>query len=282
VASAGALGRERSVIVGQRRWQLRLEPTDVLLENTDRQMPALTFGIAMLVTLLVAALAGILASARGRAMDQVDRATAALRDDIRRREAVEVRLRERENDLRHLALHDPLTGLANRVLFHERAEHAIATHKRSAATLAVIFIDLDGFKQINDTLGHHAGDTVLAEVAERLRRCVRDGDTVGRLGGDEFAVLAEQVGIVDDVVAVADRIIHALGQPFEIDGRVHHIAASAGVALDEQDTTADTIIGRADKAMYVAKAAGKGHYVLAADSGITTDIQPAPVGGSAR
>jgi diguanylate cyclase (GGDEF)-like protein len=111
---------------------------------------------------------------------------------------------------------------------------------------------------------------------------VRDGDTVGRLGGDEFAVLAEQVGIVDDVVAVADRIIHALGQPFEIDGRVHHIAASAGVALDEQDTTADTIIGRADKAMYVAKAAGKGHYVLAADSGITTDIQPAPVGGSAR
>ena len=286
-SQAGDLSRQRSVIVGQRRWQLRLEPTDALLGRMDRRMPTITFGIAMLVTLLVAALAGILAGARGRAMDRVDRATAALRDDIRRREAVEVQLRERENDLRHLALHDPLTGLANRVLFHERAEHAIATHKRSAATLAVIFIDLDGFKRINDTLGHSAGDTVLSEVSARLLRCVRDGDTVGRLGGDEFAVLAEQVGTIADVVTVADRIIHALAQPFDIDGRFHHIAASAGIAMDERDTTADAIIDRADKAMYVAKAAGKGHYVIASDIATATitepsPLEPAPAGTSTR
>ena len=226
--------------------------------------------------MLVAAMAGTLAGARDRAMDAVDHATAALRDDIRRREAVEVQLRERENDLRHLALHDPLTGLANRTLFHERADHAIATHSRGVMTLAVIFIDLDGFKKINDTLGHGAGDTVLIEVAARLRRCGRAGDTVGRFGGDEFAVLTEQVGTIDDATVVADRIIHALNQPFDIDGRAHHISASAGVALYEQDTSADTVIRSADKAMYLAKAAGKGRYIVAPDTDTTNDIRESP------
>ena len=263
---SGALSRERTVIVGQRRWQLRLEPTNALLVRTDRRMPAIAFGIATLITLLVAAMAGILVSARDRAMDAVDRATAALRDDIRRREATEVELREREGDLRHLALHDPLTGLPNRTLFYERAAHAIATHARSATTFAVTYIDLDGFKQINDTLGHSAGDALLNEVAARLRQCVRAGDTVSRLGGDEFAVLAEQVGTIDDATIVADRIIRALKQPFEIDGRPHQIGASAGVALHEQGTSAEMTIRSADKAMYDAKAAGKGHYVVASQT----------------
>ncbi|GIF22382.1 diguanylate cyclase (GGDEF)-like protein [Actinoplanes tereljensis] len=271
---AGALGRERNVIVGQREWQLRLAPTEELLMDTDRRMPALTFGVGMLMTLLVAAMAGILVGARVRAMNAVDRATAALREDIRRREAIEVQLRERENDLRRLALHDPLTGLANRTLFGERTEHAIATHKRGTTTFAVIFVDLDGFKQINDTLGHSAGDTVLNEVAARLRRCVRLGDTVSRFGGDEFAVLAEQVATIDDTTTVADRIIHALEQPFEIADRVQHISASAGVALYEQDMSVDMIIQRADRAMYAAKAAGKGRYVVASEhdpAGAATD-----------
>jgi diguanylate cyclase (GGDEF)-like protein len=265
-AGTGALDRRRGVIVGQRHWQLQLEPTGTLLMATDRRMPVITFAIATLITLLVAAMAGILADARDRARDAVDHATAALRDDIRRREAIEVQLRERENDLQHLALHDPLTGLANRTLFHERSHHAIATHSRGAMTLAVIFIDLDGFKQINDTLGHSAGDTVLIEVAARLRHCVRAGDTVGRFGGDEFAVLTEQVGTIDDATVVAERIIHALEQPFDVNGHAHHISASAGLALYEQNTSADAIIDSADKAMYVAKAAGKGRYALAPDN----------------
>jgi diguanylate cyclase (GGDEF)-like protein len=236
------------------------------------------------MTLLVAGMAGILVGARDRAMNAVDRATAALRHDIRRREATELQLRERENDLRHLALHDPLTGLANRALFCERADHAIATHHRGTTTTAVLFIDLDGFKQINDTLGHGAGDIVLNEVAARLQNCVRIGDTVARFGGDEFAVLAEQITTIDDATIIADRIIHALQQPFDIDGSVHHISASAGVALSEPGENTDSIIRNADQAMYTAKQAGKGRYVLASNTVATNDIQemsrePMPVCG---
>jgi diguanylate cyclase (GGDEF)-like protein len=261
---AGSLTRERTILVGQRRWHLRLAPTDATLATTNRRMPALTLGITILITMLVAAMAGILAGARNRAMGQVDRATAALRDDIRRRETVELQLRERENELRHLALHDPLTGLANRNLFHERVEHAIATHSRGVTTPMVLFIDLDGFKQINDSLGHSAGDTVLTEAAARLRECMRVGDTVSRFGGDEFAVLAEQITTVDEAEIIADRILRALQRPIDVDGMAHHITASIGVALHQpDDSTADTIIHNADKAMYAAKAAGKDHYVIA-------------------
>jgi diguanylate cyclase (GGDEF)-like protein len=262
-ARAGRLSRERTIMVGQRRWQLTLEPTGTLMAAADRRMPALILGIAVLITLLVAAVTAVLAGSRNRAMNKVDQATAALRDDIRRREATEVQLRERENELRHLALHDPLTGLANRTLFQERVEHAIATHSRGDATLAVLFVDLDGFKQINDNRGHGAGDSVLAEVAARLQDCVRGGDTVGRFGGDEFAVLAEHVAGVDDVTIVADRIVRALQRPFDVDGRPCHITASAGVAVYAPGTDANAIIRRADEAMYTAKTAGKNHYVVA-------------------
>ncbi|GAA2672848.1 hypothetical protein Apa02nite_042100 [Actinoplanes palleronii] len=278
---AGALRRERNVVVGQRQWQLHLAPTDAFLMNTDRRMPALAFVVGTLMTLLVAAMAGVLVGARVRAMNAVDRATTALREDIRRREAVEAQLREREDDLRQLALHDPLTGLANRILFGERADHAIATHSRGATTFAVMFIDLDGFKQINDTLGHGAGDAVLNEVADRLRRCVRLGDTVGRFGGDEFAVLAEQVTTIDDATIVADRIIRALEQPFVINDQAHRISASAGVALHKQDMSVAMIIQTADRAMYVAKAAGKGRYVVAPGRGPADEpATPPPIRGS--
>ena len=270
------LSRHRTVVVGQRRWQLDLTPTDTLLANTERRRPKVALGITALITLLVAAMAGILASARNRAMDKVDHATVTLRDDIRRREAVEVQLRERENQLRHLALHDPLTGLANRTLFRERAEHAIATHSRGGTTLAVLFIDLDGFKQINDSHGHGAGDAVLTEVAVRLRDCVRIGDTVGRFGGDEFAVLAEQITTVDDATVVADRIIRALQRPFDISGRDNHITASVGVALHDDDTAADATIRSADEAMYTAKTAGKNHYAIAPRSEVVREVA-APV-----
>jgi diguanylate cyclase (GGDEF)-like protein len=127
----------------------------------------------------------------------------------------------------------------------------------------VLYIDLDGFKQINDNHGHATGDAVLTEVAVRLRDCVRTGDTAARFGGDEFAVLTEQVTTIDDATIVADRIIGALQHPITVDGRVHHITASAGVALHEQHTSADTTIRTADKAMYTAKTTGKNHYTIA-------------------
>lgn len=273
----GPLSRERTIIVGQRRWQLQLEPTNALLVSADWQMPALALGITLLITLLMATMTGILAGARNRAMDKVDQATAALRDDIRRRKTLEVQLRQRESDLRQLALHDPLTGLANRTLFRENVNHAIATHSHSTSTLAVLFIDLDGFKQINDKHGHSAGDAVLTEVAARLRDCVRTGDTVARFGGDEFAVLVEQVTTVDDATIVADHIIGAVQRPFNVDGLTHHISASAGVALYDYDASADAIIHSADEAMYTAKTGGKNHYAIADPNNLGDPVTPEAV-----
>jgi diguanylate cyclase (GGDEF)-like protein len=261
---AGRLDRERMITVGRHDWQLRVYPTDALMTSTDRRRPTVALGLGVLVTLLLTALVGVLAGARNRAMTEVDRATAALREDIERRRVIEARLREREGELKRLAFHDPLTGLANRTLFYERVEHALATHSRSTATMAVLYIDLDGFKQINDNLGHTVGDAVLIEVAVRLRRCVRDSDTVARFGGDEFAALFEDISAPDDAETVADRVVRAIQSPFDIDGHTCHITASVGVALRQPgDPTADTILRDADNAMYVAKASGKGCFIIA-------------------
>ena len=256
----GELEETRSVTVGQRTWSVRVQPTAALLSATDRYVPMVAGGIGLLLTVLIA----FLANGRRRALSKVDEATAALRLDIEHRKTVEARLRQRENELRHLAMHDPLTGLVNRTLLNERLEHAIATHNRTASSLAVLFIDLDGFKGINDALGHGAGDAVLIETAARLRQCARDSDTVARLGGDEFAILAELLAAPDDIEIIADRVVRAMQIPFSIDGRLAAISCSVGVAVHRQDGEhADDLLRSADTAMYAAKAAGKDRYTLA-------------------
>ena len=177
------------------------------------------------------------------------------------------------DELRHQALHDPLTGLANRALFTDRLEHALTLRRYDGPALAVLFCDLDGFKTVNDELGHHAGDTLLCVVADRLRACLRSGDTVARLGGDEFAVLLEGT---HDPMFVAGRLVEAVGQPCVVDGagapaRVTlsvgvALAAAAGERLGGAEAPADTmgrLLRRADTAMYLAKASGKGRAVLA-------------------
>nr|BFE55958.1 hypothetical protein GCM10020063_004840 [Dactylosporangium thailandense] len=187
---------------------------------------------------------------------------------VARREETEARLRAREAELRHLALHDPLTGLANRTLFCERVEHAFDTHQRAGQAFAVLFVDLDGFKPVNDRLGHNAGDAVLRQVAERLRRAVRSADTVARLGGDELAILVEQLAAPADVSIAARRVIAAVGRPLEPVGGVPaeaaelSVSASVGVALSGDAVGADDIPRRADAAMYAAKTSGKGRYVI--------------------
>ena len=196
----------------------------------------------------------------------MDQATAALLVDIEQRKQTEALLRDRESELRHLAFHDPLTGLANRAMFHERAGQAIIRHQDSNATLAVLFVDLDNFKQVNDVLGHGAGDTVLSEVAQRLRNSVRGGDIIARLGGDEFGVLAQGVSDAQQAVLIADRIIQALAAPIDIEGTPTTVTGSVGIALHQPgQASVDDLLRRADDAMYAAKAAGKGQYVLAAD-----------------
>ena len=166
--------------------------------------------------------------------------------------------RRAERDVVRLAHHDPLTGVANRLLLRERAEQALAGWRRDGEGFAVLCIDLDRFKPVNDTLGHPTGDALLVEVAGRLRDCVREVDTVARLGGDEFVVL--QLGAVadEDVTPLAKRILQAVSAPYQINGNHVAVGASIGVALAPRDgDTADTLLGNADLALYRVKADGR-------------------------
>ena len=167
-----------------------------------------------------------------------------------------------EEELRHLALHDPLTRLANRTLFSDHVEHALARNRRTATRPhAVLIVDLDGFKTINDSLGHAAGDEVLVELAERLRTRVRPGDTAARLGGDEFGVLLENSS-EEDASVVASRILDAISGPIEVHGKDVVITGSVGIALSEDGQNAEALMRNADVAMYSAKSAGKGRFQI--------------------
>jgi diguanylate cyclase (GGDEF)-like protein/PAS domain S-box-containing protein len=168
-----------------------------------------------------------------------------------------------ERQLRHLAFHDALSQLPNRALFLDRLEQALARAQRHARSVAVLFLDLDNFKMVNDSLGHHAGDALLQEVATRLRTCLRTEDTAARLGGDEFAVLLEEVTDPNEVVAVAERILSALRSPVDIAGRAVTIGVSIGIELSTPaDERGDELLRRADLALYRAKADGKGGYAV--------------------
>jgi diguanylate cyclase (GGDEF)-like protein len=163
-----------------------------------------------------------------------------------------------------LALHDVLTGLPNRLLFDQRLEHASLRARRRHANSAVLFADLDGFKAVNDTYGHRAGDELLVAVAERLTSLMRPGDTLARVAGDEFVCLCEDVNDVKDAQLLADRICAAFTRPFSLDSAVITISASVGIAYagPSEEISAD-LMSTADAAMYQAKQAGGGtHKVI--------------------
>ncbi|WP_107852545.1 diguanylate cyclase domain-containing protein [Oceanimonas marisflavi] len=156
------------------------------------------------------------------------------------------------------AHHDPLTGLPSRTLLMDRLEHALDHAGRVRAPVAVLYLDLDGFKPVNDTLGHAAGDVLLQAVAQRLLNCVRTEDTVARLGGDEFVIVLEHLERAGEADMVAGRVLHALQQPFAIAGQPAHISASLGVSLYPQDgTDAGNLLQYADAAMYRDKQEGR-------------------------
>lgn len=183
--------------------------------------------------------------------------------------------------LAHQATHDALTGLPNRTLFLERLEHALLRVPRSDQTHAVLFIDLDGFKAINDTFGHDAGDRVLVGAAERFHACVHAGDTVARLGGDEFVILLEDSEDSDAVCLVAERLGSALMRPFLMSEGAVMVTASIGISLSTSpEVQPEDLLRCADLAMYQAKAAGTAAYKIyhsPIHPSASDMAQPAPV-----
>jgi diguanylate cyclase (GGDEF)-like protein/PAS domain S-box-containing protein len=165
------------------------------------------------------------------------------------------------DELRHQALHDTLTGLANRALLGDRVGHALARRSDGPGLVAVLFIDLDDFKTVNDSLGHGVGDHLLVLVADRLRSCLRTADTAARLGGDEFAILLDEPDTEDQVIVVADRLLGILQQPFDVDGHEIVVSASIGIAVDPaRAASAELLLRNADAAMYRAQQRGKGRW----------------------
>lgn len=170
-------------------------------------------------------------------------------------------LKEHEQRLEQLAHYDALTGLANRVLLAERLKLALSFSKRTQKIMAVCYLDLDGFKPINDNLGHQAGDHVLIEIAQRLNSSIRDCDTVCRLGGDEFVLVLPGLTAVEEAVVSVERVLKAIAKPLVIDNQISYVTASIGVSLFPRDSDHDkTLLMLADQAMYQAKHCGKNKY----------------------
>jgi diguanylate cyclase (GGDEF)-like protein/PAS domain S-box-containing protein len=167
-----------------------------------------------------------------------------------------------EEEIHYLAYHDPLTHLPNRMLFRDRVQQAIAQAQRTHAKLAVMFIDLDGFKAVNDMHGHNNGDCLLESVAERIRLCVRSGDTVARLGGDEFTVLLRDVKDMESIEGVAQKLLDIAVQPYALDSETPAtVSFSVGISVYPEDGESfDALLSRADQAMYKAKQGGKNRY----------------------
>jgi diguanylate cyclase (GGDEF)-like protein len=173
--------------------------------------------------------------------------------------------KQAEAALEHQALHDALTDLPNRVLLHDRLQHAIRAAQRNGTAVALLVMDLDRFKEVNDTFGHHTGDQLLKLLGDRLGSVLRGSDTIARLGGDEFAVLLP-TATVDDATQIAERLLEMLEEPFNLSGLQLEIDASIGIALaPDHGSDADTLMRRADVAMYVAKRGNSGHALYTAE-----------------
>ncbi|NJM62408.1 MAG: diguanylate cyclase, partial [Oscillatoriales cyanobacterium RU_3_3] len=181
--------------------------------------------------------------------------------DITERKRLEEALKQKNAELSHQAYHDVLTGLPNRQMFYERLNQSLEKASVNDELVALLFLDLDGFKLINDTLGHTAGDLLLKAVADRLKKCLRGSDTISRLGGDEFTVILPGIPGKSDAAKVAEKIRDAIVQPFVLEENTVSITTSIGISFYPLDATKpDVLIKNADGAMYRAKEFGKNQY----------------------
>jgi diguanylate cyclase (GGDEF)-like protein len=232
------------------------------VEETQRMIWLIVFGVLAVLYLLQ-----LMVVQRGQRIlrQQADELAAANRDlDLR----VQARTRQLQSEIverrnaeerfEHLAHHDPLTGLPNRLMFAEQLRHSLGLAERARRSLAVLFIDLDRFKEVNDSYGHAVGDELLVAATRRLVSHLRAGDTLARLGGDEFVCIVEDVRDAHEAGVVADKLIELLSQPFELAEQEIFVAASVGICLYPDDgTDVDTLVRNADTAMYQAKAGGR-------------------------
>jgi diguanylate cyclase (GGDEF)-like protein len=177
--------------------------------------------------------------------------------------------------LQRAALHDPLTDLPNRRLLYDRLEHALAGAERTGAAVAVLFIDIDGFKRVNDVHGHEIGDQLLLQIAQRFQACIRGTDTLARLGGDEFVVVLEHVTDAEEPHSTAQRLSATLGSAFQFGPVSVEISASIGIALSTTGAQR-SLLHAADSAMYIAKTAGPGRIVTSQSDPTTRTPHPAP------
>ncbi len=227
-------------------------PTDV---------PLLGAGSVAIFLLVIARMAGLVHHIEAQVV-LLDEQHRALKDTISEKAALAERLQ-------HQAFHDSLTGLPNRALFRDRVRHALERSRRNLGRPALLFIDLDEFKEINDALGHEAGDRVLAEVGRRMRLGLRASDTVARLGGDEFAILIEDAQDADDVAETVARVHHSLADSISVSGASVLVRASVGVALGELNNDVDDLLRNADAAMYQAKRDSRPRGAVGADGPAT-------------
>jgi len=177
-------------------------------------------------------------------------------------------LKRGELNLQHMATHDPLTGLPNRYLMTDRLSQTLALAARSGSIFAVLFLDVDGFKAINDARGHEYGDLVLRELGEKLVRTVRASDTVARIGGDEFVIILEALAHREDAAAVADKIVRGVAKPFTL--RRHRVSTTVSVGISvypDNGSDPEVLLGSADYAMYLAKGQGKNRWLVCPEGG---------------
>ena len=236
-AAAGTMSANQSMVVAGHPWMLNLVAPDEFETRFGRNVSLIIAVTGVGLSLLMALLAWFMINGRARAL---------------------LLAAEMTEELRHMAQHDSLTGLPNRALFSDRVDSQIAYAKRHGGRFAIIFLDLDQFKPVNDNYGHGVGDLLLQQVAKRLLDSIRASDTVGRVGGDEFVLLVGELAGADDALALAEKIRQEVRRPYQVEGHELSVACSLGVAIYPDDGADEiTLAKRADAAMYRAKDGGR-------------------------